>query len=595
MANQTGQSYPIAQLTRQTGLAADSPVVQYATQAPGNIGAFSDDAKTLSGVLQQLALNVEDRKDLYAADEAARAGALAGDQPGLPQRQDVATIRGKAFNMAAADAVKNRLDLEAHKAIDDYELQHPADPVGFEKKADSFLQGAVIGLQGYDSQLASKYQADFGLQKQNALQRIGERHLTNVYSGQQESAMQLLDKLDQDQSTLSASLFNGSGQDISKIMTQMTANAARQIDVAHSMGATGKPLFTADQRVSIQAGAEETVSSRIGQAWLNTQTDKIAALDKWRKGEAVMGVAGDKGPLALNLKDILSPTGYAAAEKDFIKSLKSELELKSQINAAQDHDFKKNSDSLYGDLAVVGQQGTLTANMVEAAKSSLEPERYVALSEVARRGGAAVSDGKVMSGLISADANGDNIQQQLIQAYRNGSLSKADYFDLYDRNTARLDKGVQSPVLLGRDKVVNSLGGMSKTLGPLQSVNIAQASAEYAQRIDDFAKTNQRQPTTSEAFEISDKVVRRYATIDASTVQATLPKPRYMTMAEKFSPDLTSQDVTKIMARTKAEYLKLHSGNVQQMEADEDYILDAKALAQYLDIARLKDSNAPKQ
>ncbi len=597
MANRTGQGATVPQIDRRQGQSGDVGGVQYATQAPGNVGAFAENARGLAGVINGMVNNIENRRDIYAAVEASRNGTVAGMQDKLPPRLDEATIRGRAFNQAALDAVDTRLQLEMRKNLAQYEDTHRADPAGFKAKSDAFMQGSLQGLAQYDPRLAFKYKAEFELHQQSAIGRIGDRARAAARDRQMEGAILLQDRLDQDQQRLVSSLFTADGgpKDVTAIMSQLTANAARQVDVAHMIGADGRPLFTPRERAAAQIGAMHTVERRIGAAYLSSQEDKVAALEGWRSGKAAIDMNGADGTVArVPLRELLSPDGYAAAEKDFVEGLKSDLALRGAIDARQDHDFKKSSDTLYGDLATIAQGGQLTMSVVQAAKPMLETDRYLALQEMARKGGATVSDGVIMSDLIRRDAEGEDIQTLLRLSYRTGKLSLNDYQQMYDRNTARVATGLRTPVAAGSDFVSNSLGKMSTVLGPLQSAVIAQADAEYTQRITDFQEKEKRRPTVTEAIDIGKDVVRRYAVIDAGQQIVALPLPKFMTSAQKFSSDLSSQDVQGIVMRTRAEFLKSHGGNVEAMKADKAYQDEMDLLKQYYDLIRAKDANAAK-
>ena len=591
MASRTGQAQPIPRLDRSTGVSADIGQVRYATTAPGGIGALAAPAGALSGTLRQLIDSIEDRRDLYAADEAARAGAIAGAKPELPPKMDPATIKGRAFNQAARDTVITRWELEGLQALGQHEDAHMADPVGFAAVSNKYLDGLSVGMQDYDPELASRYTANFKLQQQNILQRIDARHTAVVRDGQIESALTLQSKLDQDQAALAASMFSGGDTNVANILTQMTSNAARQVDVMHSFGADGKPLFTAQQRVSASLGAEEIVSSRIGTAWLNSQEDKIAALEAWRSGEASAVISDETGQAReISLKDLLSPAGYAAAEKEFVTGLKSDLALQSQINTQQDREFTRSSDVLYADFAVVAQTGNLTVSMVEASKGFLEPERFASLSALARQGGASVSDGRIHDDLIIASASGENINDRLLFAFKTNSLTKEDFLSLDARNTVNMRAGIKTPVSIGRDAVSQGLGGLASIVGTVAAFSIGQAQKEYEISIDRFNEKEGRLPDVSETVDIADKIIARYSAFSVDTTLLAFPLAISVSYAEKLSPSFGSQQYDEKITSFTQETLKKYNGNIDALKDDPEFLSEIRLLKKYSTLHKVKES-----
>ncbi|MDI1227355.1 MAG: hypothetical protein PSY14_06710 [bacterium] len=594
MANVTGAGGAVPQLNRQSGSIAGAPTVSYGNTPAANPGALAPGFKDLATVLHGISSKIEDRLDIEAAVAAGDEGTNAGVN-GIPDRRDDATIRGAAFNKSAREAVATQFEMKSRQALADYEKAHFADPRGFQDKGDKYLQGLLPEMQGFDPALAQHFQNNFKLQQLNALNRVTARADSITADRQLENALTNYDQIERDQATLSAQLFSSGSANVMQVMTQMTSNAQKMADLSIMTGPHGQPLFDARQRVKLRQSAEETVSSQIGTAWLQRQPDQIAALDSWQKGEAFVDVTDNDGQMSrMNLADVLSPSGYASAQKGFTESLRANLSLQSQIHEAKDRSFRDGSDSLFKDLSVAAQSGTLTLPIVDAAKTSLEADKYVALREVARRGGASVSDGAAVSRMSVADTKGVDIRGELLTEFTAGRLTTDDYLKLYDRNSTRLTKGQPDPVSTGRDYVGNSLGKLSTELGFAQSMSIPQAEAEYVVRVEDFVRDNGRQPSTTEALDISRDVVRRYAVVDTSATIAALPLPKYMQPAQKFNANAKVTDITAVAMRTRAEFLKSHNGNLEAVKADPQYQEEMKLLKQYYTLIQHREQDAVK-
>jgi hypothetical protein len=566
-----------------------APVVSYSATAPVARNA-GEPIANLGKVLSGIQNTIENRKDLRVAVDSKRAGQMAG-QNGIPALMDETTIRGENFNQAAREGVAVQYSLKSRQALRDYEEQHAMDPVGFKGKATAFIGGFLPKLQEFDPAMAQKFEGDFSLEVDAAAARISERHIAAVRAQQVEESLALKLQYEDDIALQAQTLFQGKPEDTAKTLAALTGNGAQLIQLVNRVGADGKPIFDVHDRVGAQNNVEELVSKNVGLSWLRAQPDMLAAYDAWKKGDAAFDAAGPDGTTQrIKLKDVLGPRGYRQAEESFFGQLKSDLAIQSQVDTARDRAFNDNSDALFSDLSVIAQENQLPLSIVDASKASLAPEKYLALRAMARSGGATVTDGGTLARLSVDDVNGSDIRSQLTSAYENGKLTTDDYTKLYERNTQRLAKGIDTPVSTGRDFVSNSLGKLSTELGFAQSVAIPKADAEYATRVDDFIKKNERQPTTTEALEIGQDVVRRYSALDVNTAIANMPLPIGMSPSEKFSGNLNLARIQDAARQTRTQFLKKYNGNVEAMESDERYIEEGKLLQQYVDLIQRRDA-----
>jgi hypothetical protein len=594
VANRTGQGQSIPEFERQDRLSSDIPRIKFATQSAANPAA-GQAGNTLAALLSDMSNNVEDRLDIHAEIEGRDAGQVAGEN-GIPERQDDATIRGRAHNRAASDAIAVQYELKSRQALQGYENESGLDTVKFQQSSDAYLKGATDDLAKFDRGMSQRFAAKYQLQQSAAINRITKQRNAVQRDNMLEDSLKLQAVLEKDLAQQADALFSAEASETQNIIADMMASSIKMRDLAHQIGPDGQPLFKARERVSFELAAQQAVAENIGQGWLRSQDDKLKALDEWRNGDPVIELADDQGNTQkLSLREFLGDSGFRDAEKSFIQNLKGELALQAQIDAAEDRQFKESSTELYSDLSVLAQDGRLSLSIVEASRASLEPEKYLALRELARGGGATVSNGGVVSMLTVMDADNQDIRPMVIQAYKDGQLKNEDFLKLYDRNTKRLDGGQRDPIANGRDHVGNSLGRLSSELGFAQSLSIPQAESEYEQRVDNFVTENQRKPSLPETMDIARDIVRRYSFIDTDTSIANLPLPLMMSPAQKFSGDLNANDVQDTIRATNQEFLKRHNGNAAAMQEDEIYQREVTLLKQYYDLLKVRDGNARKQ
>lgn len=566
MASRSSSVIDIKEVARVAPRVATVPVVQAANTEDEGKALFS-----IGEVLRKVSMRVEDRLDKQAQVEAAKQGTLAGMGETLPALQDESTIRGEAFNAAAREAAITRLDLQGRLKLTELEDKYQADPAGFKKASEAYLRGATVGLAAFDQGLSQRYEASYKLREDGAAQRITERHQAVVRDQMTENALRLQMAATDEIAQQSQALFTSGPENVQKNLAQITSSAARIVDMANQVGPDGRPLFSARERLSFERGAEEAVAKNVAMAWVAKQPDILTAWQTWSKGEAKIAVAAGGQQVEMPLKEVLGEANYRRAQEAFTDQLKSQLALDSQVDAARDRKFKDVSDTTFSNLSVAAQDGRLDMATVEAHRSQLEPDRYLALRTVAKSGGATVSDGITLNRLTVADINGRDISGDLAAEYNAGMLSRPDYLSLYERNSSRLRKGQNDPVSQGRDFVGGSLGKLATDIGFAQAVNIPRAEAEYAVKIEEFTKTNGRQPTTTEALDIGQRVVDRYATIDVDTLISSIPKPMFMPAAQKVRGDLSDAQIQDVLKKTREHFINKHGGKVDQAEADPEY------------------------
>lgn len=593
MANRNGQVTPMPTLQKGSSVTAEIPRIQFAqTSDRGQSGGEA--LFSLSQTLKGISTRFEDRLDMQAQIEGRDAGYVAGEN-GVPQRADDMTIRGRAFNAAAADSMALQFELKSREALASYEDKAGANPAEFKKLSDAYITGAAAELRGFDIGLSQRFAGDYQIRAGNALERVKSKHEAIVRDRQLETSLRLQMALSDDIAAQAGRLFEVPADQTMAVMTQMIGSAGKLVDAVNQVGPDGRPIFGAAQRIAAEREAEQMVAQGVGMAWMRQQPDMLAAYDAWRKGEAFIEVADETGARAkISLHDMLGESGYRHAEDAFFDSLKSDLAMRAQVDAARDRAFADNSDELFTDLSVLAQSGSLTLPIVEASRAQLEPDRYLSLRALAKGNAPSVSDGHVVARLTTDIVAGKDVQKELLLEFEGNRLSQSDYISLLDRNAQRANKGVQDPVSVGRDYVGNSLGKLATELGFAQSLSIPQAEGEYAVRIDQFVKQNERQPTTTEALKISQDVVRRYSVMDTGASIANMPLPMMMAPAQKLSGDLSRATIQDVSQQTRDYFLRQYNGNESAMENDPRYQEEMQLLLEYSDLIQIRDANAPR-
>lgn len=579
MVNRTGRGAALPTLNRNLPALVRTPQVQANAVSPGANAAPT--TYSFAQILNGINARVQDRLDVQAEIAGREAGRLAG-QNGVPDLQNDATIRGRAFNTSARDAVATEFDLNGRLKLQELEETYQSDPLKFKAASDAYLKSSAAKLQGFDPEIAQHYGAEFQLRQLPAINRITDRQQAIIRDRQQERALRLQMQIQDELQQTASGMFDGDPAAVRQRLEQMTASAARLADVAGQIGPNGQPLFTASQRLSFERAAEDMVGEAFGMAWMRQQDSPIAAYYQWKKGEAFVQIADGEGNAGMiNMRDLLPARMYLQVEEGFMGNLRADLALQNQLNTMQDRAFKETSDAVFADLSVLGQDGGLDLRLVEAVRGKLEEDKYLALRELAKQGGASVSDGQTIARLLARSADGIDVRDEARAAYAGGDLSPKDFMDVYDRSTAAVSSGTRNAVSTGRDYVGGSLGRLSTELGFAQSVSIPQAEAEYETRVQDFITKNERQPSHTEALDISKEVVRRYSIFDIKEGFLSLPLPQFMPPTMKNSSKLNTDSLMPVINQTRDYYLNKHNGDIEAMKADEEYRKESALLQEY--------------
>lgn len=590
MAKRDNQVSGIPQIQRGSPAVQNVPRIQFAQISEASEGQ-AQAYFNLADTLQRLNTRVEDRLDLAAQLDGRNKGTAAGVD-GVPARADDMTIRGRAYNMAAADSMKMQFELKSREKLVQLEEEAGLDANAFKVKTEAYTKGLEAEISKFDQGLALNIGGDMRLRAQTTLERIKDKGRAVARDRQLERSMRLSMALNDEIAEQAGRIFEVPPDKVQESLTRMVASAGKLVENTNQVGADGMPLFSASQRVAAERSAQALVSQSVGMAWLKRQPDMIQAYKTWQDGAAGIEIADKEGNVAtITLKEMLGETGYRQAEDAFFDVLKADLAMQAQVNVAADRKFKADSDEIYTELTRASQVGMLTVPMVDAARGSLEPEKYLALRSLAKSGGASVSEGATVSRLSVADANGEDIRGQLQASFDYGQLSREDFTALYARNTARMTKGVENPIGTGRDFVGGSLGKLASDLGMTQAMAIPKAEAEYEINIQKFIVKNERQPTTTEALDIGKEVVRRYAAINLETAISNMPLPKMMTPAQKLSGKLSVTDIQDTSQKTVNYFLQQHGGNREAMENDEAYQEEMLLLKEYFDLLQQKESN----
>lgn len=595
VVNRTGQGIRAPELERRSSVSAVIPTVQINQQT--NVNRRAGESALAAGViLNDVNAKIQDRLDIQAEIDGQKQGAIDG-QEGLPNLKDDATIRGRAYNRSAKDAASVEFDLNSRMMLSELEEKYSSNPVEIKSKGEAYLNGALPKLQNFDPALAQNFEANFRLRQDSVIKRASAKRDAIARDRQMESALRMQLVLNEDLNADAMELVTGDPNQVQSTLSRMTSSAAKLSDISSQIGADGRSLFSARERIAMSQSAQDAVGRSVGAAWMATQEDLLSGYESWKKGEASITVMDEEGFYTdVNMRDLVGSRVYSDVQQNFMEKLKSDITLENQIDGYQDRLFDENADKIFTDLSSLGQDRPLSLNVVEAVKSQLSSDQYLSLRAIAKNQSPTVSDGEVVARLTLQDIEGYDVRDEARAEFEAGNLSNEDFLGIYKNNKSTLTTGTKDPVTVGRTFLAQNLGNLSKELGLAQSATIGQATAEYEIEIGDFAIEKNRQPTAREARDIAEKISQRFSVMAVDNDISTLPLPKSITQAEKNSKNLNSTNVREKLISASKSYLDKNNGDVVQRDNDPDFIRETILLKKYYDRLIAKEAaNASSQ
>lgn len=537
----------------------------------------------LQNMLSGFSNQMENHLDRQAAARGRREGALAGAD-GSADMVDDGTIYGGAYNNAARAAVGLHIETDARLRMDEFESAHSMDAGSFEAKANGYFNGVLENLNKQDPEAANRLSSSLELRKRDAIRRIGERSTAALRDQQLEGGLKQYDALNKDLHDRTARLVEAGDGDIEGLLNGVMQDASQMKQVSHMRGPDGQYLFNARQRAQMDRESTELFEDQVGLAWLRRNDNPQAAMDAMREGTAAIQYTNETGDVqTLKLNQMIGVEAGARVRKKYIDDLRAQYALDAQVEAREEKEFQEGSDKLFVDFSVMAQEGQLKLDVVDAVRPFLDEDHYLTLREVARGGGATVSDGSVFAALSVEDANGVDIRGRLQAEYKRGALSTQDYLSLYGGNTKRLSGGLADPVTAGRDYLKRSLGVLSKELDYAQAVRIGPAMSDYDILMEDFTVKNKRLPTRREANDMARKIVDEYALDDFKEAMGGKSTPLYKRGGLNAVGVKTLEEIKAQGEKVADKFMKKHENNEAAVKADPEYV---RAMGELEDAAR---------
>lgn len=213
-----------------------------ATFDTGAAAGLTSLAKTFDGIADRLA----DREDKAVEREGAKAGALAGSK-GAFARQDDATIRGEAFNIAATTTFQQTTSAKVKVRLAEFEKEFANNSAGYSNAVKAYSAGVVAEVQSVAPEVAEIFSQEIDLRRSQGESRIFKTEQANQTDAARSAALLTLRSISEDAALAGQQVdFN----DPASVTEYFAGLDKRRAEFRASMMGTGPtgPLFTAEQR-----------------------------------------------------------------------------------------------------------------------------------------------------------------------------------------------------------------------------------------------------------------------------------------------------------------------------------------------------------
>ncbi len=263
------------------------PRIHFATGASRAMAQLSQSFEGIAGVMN-------DQLDAEAAAQGQFQGSIDG-ATGDFDLQTWGTIRGNAYNKAAADAFVNTLETQTMQNIARIRSEHPADPVGLEKALTSYTNGVATKIGEKFPPAMAPYRKRAMARALPAIEAANENRFKLTRDKAEASAIQRDMVVNAEIKSVSSGLLSSNPRISQAAAVTLQGLREDHLRFYKQTDAAGKPLFSAKEIAKADQDFYSRVMTSSVRSWFAEQPDKAQAYMKLTTGgfKINMDMSGD--------------------------------------------------------------------------------------------------------------------------------------------------------------------------------------------------------------------------------------------------------------------------------------------------------------
>lgn len=254
------------------------PRIEYSTGTARALQQFSQNLFSIS-------MQLEDRLDDQARAEGAVSGAAAG-AAGQTELRDYSTIRGRSYNQAMISTFVTTMDTNTITKIAALQQQFGSDPDRLEQEIRNYTEGAARQIDKIDPAAGAGFRQRALLRSMPAVEAARDsvfkmtRDQADAAIIQNEIAQQAEIK------AYASDLFSPNPSRARAAASALQVVQADMMAVYNAVDpASGKPLFTAEERAKAQQKVQAQIMETAALSWFDQQPNKADAYLKFTGGD----------------------------------------------------------------------------------------------------------------------------------------------------------------------------------------------------------------------------------------------------------------------------------------------------------------------
>lgn len=266
------------------------PRVHFASGASRAMAQLSQSFEGIAGVMN-------DQLDAEAAAQGQFQGSIDGATGDL-NLQTWGTIRGNAYNKAAADAFVNTIETQTMQNIARIRSQHAADPVGMEKALTSYTDGVAAKIGEKFPPAMAAYRKRAMARALPAIEQANENRFRQTRDRAEATSIQRDMVVNAEIKSVSTGLFSNNPRISQAAAVTLQGLREDHLRFYKQTDAGGRPLFSPKEIAKADQDFYSRVMTSGVKSWFAQQPDKAQAYLKLTAGgfKINMDMSGDVSP-----------------------------------------------------------------------------------------------------------------------------------------------------------------------------------------------------------------------------------------------------------------------------------------------------------
>lgn len=240
-------------------------------------------------------------------------GALGGAR-NLANLANTLTQKRDQYQAQATENAYLKGQVNLSKKLNDIQKEYESDPEGMRTAIEEYTSGFLSEVS--DPAMKARFNLQIEKASNTALARATAKRNAIIDEEARFNNLTALEDVKARIAQVGPGLLSGDDAIAISAAEEMQEILSRGASALDATGADGMPLFNASFRVNQLSDAKDLALQSATESWLDSQPDKVAALEKFTSGELSIQLPdGEGGFDVINVRDSVSPQTASLIER----------------------------------------------------------------------------------------------------------------------------------------------------------------------------------------------------------------------------------------------------------------------------------------